>query len=256
MDINTAVSPEVHPGVTAGLLNEHVAETDAIVTTTHAALEATFKTLGSISAARQELDEQARAGFVPKNHAERMQAHGLRMAGGRPQVTTPHQALYDAGNATIERANQRLDHAYGKLQAAETSLDQAITEGLRDLKFGAQVAVETRTMLRTMEDGAKRLGMVMGAAQRGDLPMVAAVLTGPAYLSGLTDEQRDLVREAAAHAVVPALKARRDAARKAQELIRRAGSHTIAEIDRLRRYQQTGAARMSAAIAAIGASHG
>jgi hypothetical protein len=254
MDINTSVSPEVHPQVVSGLISDHVTKDDALVATTRGALESIYKTLGSIAAARHELDELARSGLQPTDSTRRLAEHGLsRMVGGRQTVTTPHNQLVEAGNKAIEVASGKADHAYGQLQKAEAALELSITDGLRDLAFGQQVAVETRAMLRGEQDPAKRLGMVMSAAQKGDLPMVAAILSAPAYLSGLTDEQRTLVRETAAHAVVPQLKARRDAARKAQELLRRAGGHLIEELGVLKRYQQTGAARVSAAVAAIGA---
>jgi hypothetical protein len=176
------------------------------------------------------------------------------MVGGKATVTTPHQQLHDAGVRAIEVASTQVDHHYGKLVKAEASLEQGITDALRDMKYGGQIATETRVMLRTEPLAERRFAMVSEAARKGNLAMVAAVLSAPAYLSGLTDEQRDLVRETAAHAVAPALLARRNAARRAMEILRRAGRHLTGELATLERYKSTGAARVGAAIAAINES--
>jgi hypothetical protein len=245
--INTAVPPETHPAMLDPLVGEHIAEDHPVIAAGRDALSAMYDTLGKIRDARNDLDAFQRAGLTPINFAEdNLAARGLNVSPeGRVAVArSPNQLLSEAGTKAIEQASARADRAMATLVKQEEFYEGKIDEVLRDLKYGAQIHAEARGWLRSLPE-AERFGRIHEAARSGDLAMVAAVLGAPAQLSGLTEEQRTLVREAAARKVDPHLPAQRDAARRAQEIIRRAGAHLIGELASLEDYKRSPQARIN-----------
>ena len=101
----------------------------------------------------------------------------------------------------IERVASKVGRSIEQLRARRVQLDKELHDKIvgdgRDHMGG-----EIRTFLRTLPRG-DAVVKVADAARVGDRQTVAAALSGPTYLSGMTPEQREVLRGLARNALEP-----------------------------------------------------
>lgn len=100
-----------------------------------------------------------------------------------------------------------LDQEYNALAEARERLALAIDESLVPERRTCEAA-EIRGHFASLPD-ADRLKLLEERVEAGDLETVAAALSGPSFLSGLTDDQRKKIRDQAEQRFAPELVARR-----------------------------------------------
>ncbi|MEM6680741.1 MAG: hypothetical protein AAF607_00715 [Pseudomonadota bacterium] len=128
--------------------------------------------------------------------------------------------LTKVGDRALKRGLKAMDNAH------ETVRKQiAFTDGkIRDVvqpTISPQMAAEIRSLVRS--DPAKALLMV-----REDPRISSAVLSGPASLSGVTQDEQERLKAAAIAAHAPELGAQKHEAELALSLMERMGSHATA----------------------------
>lgn len=165
--------------------------------------------------------------------------------------------------ALVEKAEDRELSDYGMLRALN-ALGLAGIERLRNLAEVRKADASVARMLEHAESGIKipdapsdsAIGAEIRAylaskgsgatgafneamKRRGDPEVVAAIKAAPAFLSGLTDEQKNLVISSATTAMFPGPAKERDALTAAQEYLRQTIRNAEAKIAQLAQLRQT-----------------
>lgn len=130
-----------------------------------------------------------------------------------------HRAMKQAAQA-VDTAKAAIEGHYDRLAADEA-------EALEPDDF----ATEIRTHFRALAPN-KRIALVQDAIKQGDAKTVAAVFSGPAYLSGLTGEQQEQYRSQYLQANLPELHAKRQRLGKAGALLNGCMDRAITESER------------------------
>lgn len=124
---------------------------------------------------------------------------GLRM--GRADL----EPLVAAAKAAFDRTANAVDARIRSLEAERTDLtkrlDATLTEPSKSA-IGIAQASEIRSHLRSLEP-AKAMTVAMDAMRAGDRMTAAAILTAPAYLSGLDAAKHGELRKLAASTLEP-----------------------------------------------------
>ncbi|MPY74913.1 MAG: hypothetical protein GEU87_11685 [Alphaproteobacteria bacterium] len=132
------------------------------------------------------------------------------------KVVTDKGRLAAAAQPFAERALDRASRALDTLTQQTEHLDREIAAAITPPQSDARAGeIRNYWLARagTATKGKASLTAFTGlraAIEEGDLVTMSAVLSAPAYLSGLTQEQQGLLRLAAARRVVPDHVARRE----------------------------------------------
>jgi hypothetical protein len=145
---------------------------------------------------------------------------GHEAAVGNPawSVQEAHRRSHEAAERRAATVDKRLDAARAGVQAEIDHLQARVGE----LPEAPPEAPEIRAFVRALA-AAERTSFVDRAIKAGDAATIAAVLTGVAYLSGLTPEQAAMWREEWQHRQHPAAFRRLDQLRRADLELAKAG---------------------------------
>ncbi len=122
-------------------------------------------------------------------------------------------ACADAGENAVKRISKGYDSTRLALEQAAKSYEAQINQAVK--LTPTQHAAEVRAVVRALP-AAKRFTTIITAMEQGDTATLAAVLDAPGITSGLTDEQRDNLREMWVKKAAPRESLHLDAVRKAQ----------------------------------------
>lgn len=134
--------------------------------------------------------------------------------------------LASAAQPFAEHAVQSAGRAMTTLRSQIAHLDGEIATALKP-PVEPNLAGQVRAH---WAQSGKALQGVKAAIDDGDMTTMSAVLSAPAYLSGLTDENQAVLRLVAAAAVAPDMVARRGEAADALERVERATDHFMQTI--------------------------
>jgi hypothetical protein len=144
---------------------------------------------------------------------------GLRV--GRADL----EPLVTAAKAAFDRTANAVDARLKSLETERTDLakrlDATLTEPSKSA-IGIAQASEIRSHLRSFDNPAKALMVVMDAMRAGDRMTAAAILTAPAYLSGLDVAKHGELRQLAAATLEPNVDKALTALEKITDHVRRA----------------------------------
>jgi hypothetical protein len=149
-----------------------------------------------------------------------------RLLTGTPQRATlgpfPHISLRSAREQARKIRDEAADGRDPKVERAATEASQKA----RLTPHGIAITSQVRDHLKAQPDG-ERLNWVRNAITSGDKFTVAAILSAPPYLSGLTPEALDLIRAQAATQFAPKEYAQLRATRDAITRVQHAGSQLL-----------------------------
>ncbi len=149
--------------------------------------------------------------------------HGawIRIRDAAADQTVDLPRLAKAAQSAMERALTVTDGALERITAQIGHIERDIV-ALTQPRVDPALASEIRAFWR-------QRGWTNGLpeAARTDARTASAVLSAPAYLSGLDDKQREVVRQEAVHGHAAERQAELDEARRAHDKIARAGSRMI-----------------------------
>jgi hypothetical protein len=129
-----------------------------------------------------------------------------------PAYRAACQAAFDRVAVGIQKA---IDEAESGLGTLNKQVEASLFDSSADTISGSTIANSIREHCKGLTKTPNaRFNFVMDAIKKGDRTTVAAILSGPAYLSGLTDDQHTGLRKAAERVFSKAC-AQRDAAQKA-----------------------------------------
>jgi hypothetical protein len=124
-------------------------------------------------------------------------------------------------NKHYERATQALDASRARIRSRIETISTVLQENLKPTRHAAEI----RAYLRGLPE-EERLGFAMKNVNNAEL--VGAVVDTSAFLSGLTDKDQEALRLAGEQASDPDRYAEREQARKALEILERAGAAFMA----------------------------
>lgn len=262
--VRSDVPPSVHPAALGNLaptLDKDGTIGRAALAEAQDALGTAYRTLGSIAEAEKALERHAKA-TTPGNRRQTPDGRtaylgDIRMVDGKPRrFTSADEEFAAAADAAITRACQTIDRRVATLDRHKAALEARVQEALRPAA-PLPVLQEVRAFVRGLPD-ADRTTFLTSAAQAGDRDTVGAVLSGPLYLSGISDELAETVRATAAKALAPIDWDQLAAVRAAIEMVGAAGGRLVVKVGELERYRsRTGAAvgRATAEVRKMGAAN-
>lgn len=155
-------------------------------------------------------------------------------AARNPNVPAPELAR--VGQAAVERALRRADTASETIAREVKAAEQALEAKIAP-KIEGGIASEIRQhWAQRLSGRGEKLGELL-AVVRQDVRTSGAILCAPAYLSGLSAEQLEMVRVQAIEAHAPAEGAKLQGARRVAEVVERASRRLIEELGpRLKRW--------------------
>ncbi|MDX8513597.1 hypothetical protein [Mesorhizobium captivum] len=136
-----------------------------------------------------------------------------------------------------KRANAWIDGEAKRFTTARTQAETTI-EGIdNDIRARLEISDgprsnEIRTHFKAMKDG-DRLSLALKAIETGDKETMAALLIGPAYLSGLKDEQQTMLRNQMAEKFAGDLVTRKKVIEKGIATNSRAFDEALLAVDRI-----------------------
>lgn len=214
------------------------------------ALATVYTTYGAIEDAEKALQAAAPAALIrqaPNGQSEFL--GDIRMVGGTPRRFHGHEdELAAASEAALMRATLTIDRRYAELTSYLEKLQQSVAEAIDD-KYrktpeGLSIAASVRDHVKGLGD--KKLQFVFDAVRNNDKRTVSAVLSAPAYLSGLKDKNLETLRDMAARQWAPVDHAQFGAVEKILEYIRNAGNALTARIVKTKQLANTPKARANA----------
>jgi hypothetical protein len=241
-DIRGDVSPSMHPTSlaaharaldVAGTMGQHV-YTDA-----HTALTVAYTCMGNLRDVRKQVEKQYRT------RREVVQNGQVTHA-----VAYPEQFFAGVDRA-MERASRQIDSADAGIRAKITSLASRVETMLSDPSAKTPVAAEIRAHAKGLTD-TKRMAFIRDAINVKDKASVAALLSAPAYLSGLSTEQADVARKMAEETFAQVESAQLHAAEKVLERVREAGAQLVGYYGEITALRDTPEARARAAMDKLG----
>ncbi|MEX2125598.1 MAG: hypothetical protein WD795_17045 [Woeseia sp.] len=181
--INFQLSPDFHPQT---LRSDNTALRDGI--------ESAYTAWGRVKNTLQELESAAKGDrptvpqrkMTPTDQA-RLDAWSVRTSSHRAEFARKAQPM-------IEGAGTRLDRSLVSARAQRQKLSDELERDLVPSPTTGAHHVEIRATVREMK---KPLDTLMTAINQGDREVVAACVSAPGLVTGLTNEQRDLVRQTA-----------------------------------------------------------
>jgi hypothetical protein len=240
-DIRTDVPMDIHPGV----LLEHqdtlgIPETmgPAVLHSGHAALSTIYETIGKLNDANAAWEATA-----PKK---------VVMKGSVPTATSlPSPELISAAERAFATSAKFVDTHVQGLNRSIGAIETLVTNAVMGTSL-TPLAAEIRSHVKSVKDSEARLAFIHGLVHEGKQQDVAAILAAPSYLSGLTDAQKETLREAAAHKFAPVAAKQLRAAREVASRVERASGILITAFSKVIAKRDTPAAKATNAIKALG----
>jgi hypothetical protein len=206
MEINTNVSPELHPDIMEAYAPQLRGKLDAKTnrweredTVGFSAYRAAREALEAIYGWHSAVEDSERV-FIETvgNRSTVVRGRdnaGLKAAAMRANIVglaQSEQELVGAAEtgsaralAASERAAERIKTAYEQLGS---QIDSLTDDKERKSAVGITLGTEIRNHVKGLSD-AKRFEFIHERIRSGDVKTVAAILRAPSYLSGITDEQ-------------------------------------------------------------------
>lgn len=241
-DIRGDVSPSMHPTSLAaharaldvqGTMGQHV-YTDA-----HTALTVAYTCMGNLRDVRKQVETQ----FQTRREVVR---------DGKVVRAVAYPEQFFAGvDREFARAARQMDSADAGIRAKINSLASRVETMLSDPSAKTQVAAEIRAHAKGLTD-TKRMAFIRDAINAKDKASVAALLSAPAYLSGLSKEQADVARKMAEETFAQVESAQLHAAERVLERVREAGGQLTAYYGEITALRDTPEARARAAMDKLG----
>jgi hypothetical protein len=166
------------------------------------------------------------------------------MSGGRP---TDH---YPVPENLINAADRSLRRVSATIDARSASLERHI-KALDDPSAKTPIAAEIRSHVKSLKKPAK-LMFLQKAIEEGDKRTVAAVLAGPAYLSGLDTEMHNTIHAMAADKFAPVDHAQLKVAKSVLTQVQNAGSKVFGRYTKVLEQKDGPAMKASKALSALG----
>jgi len=221
MDINTDVTPSIHPSVIEAVdgYDQHM----AFVVEARNVFEEAYKALSTIHNARRAVADD-------------------------PTMTDAAKLL-----AVADFADKNSDKVFRKFDGAVARLTLAVRDHESKLNAPVQqaaaapVAAEIRAHVKAMKQG-ERMGFLNDALKAGDAQTITAVLGAPAYLSGLTEVEKQVHTRAYHSKANPDLSARLAIMTKVRDLVEQRGALIHGELEKAigGKWAQVSAARQAA----------
>ncbi|WP_333830519.1 hypothetical protein [Pararhodobacter sp.] len=170
MEVGTLVTPSLHPQTVASL-EDYDDDTKGELAQVVTAFDTAYKGIAQVFEAREKAKQnlawsEATQTIMAQDFADKVFA---KVAGG-------------------------FDKVHRNLTSGIAALEKELT-GPMDTAAAGRFGREIRDHVKALPDG-KRTPFVIDAIERGDFDAAAAVLSAPAYLSGLTEAmQANLVRQ-------------------------------------------------------------
>lgn len=205
-NIDTRVTPALHPGN---------------VKTIDGYDEETAHCVGATETAFSEAYEGVRL------------VHEARAAARTNPVWGEAQQLIETqkfADKVAHRVAKQFDRTLANLQTNIALIERELSVPVASAA-GSLVAGEVRTFCRNLEDG-KRIGFVRSLIIGGDSASASAILGGPAFLSGLTNESKDVLTRMFNETAQPALSKRLKVMKGAADLIGQHAGLLFAEMEK------------------------
>lgn len=206
-------------------------EGPAILSLGTAVLAQLYGTFGAIQDARKAAMAAAPSGRV--NSKGQPEGNLALTPGGYQIVPEKADQLREAMTKAFDRTAPQITAAITKLQERQAKIEKVITTALESTsEKSRQLAPSIRGHINNLP-AATRFTFLMAQIKKGDLVTVQSVFSGPAFLSGLTDEQYSTCRIAAAKEFRPTEHEQAEAAGKIAAHIERAGTSFTAQFAKL-----------------------
>ena len=164
MEINSNITPSLHPqNITS--IDGYDDTTAGYVESAKAALELSYKSLGAVHSARAK---------VNANSAWSKEKKILELA--------------EFGEKNMDRILPVFDRTRTNLESGIKSVEQAMSESLS--KTTPALAQEIRSHIKTL-DRTARAELVQKLFAEKNYDVVTAIIDAPAFLSGITTEERE-----------------------------------------------------------------
>ncbi len=167
--INTRVTPALHPRAVTGM-EVWDSDTEGVLRQVAEAFAVTYSAVAQVHAARDAVKTD-------------------------PTLTEAAQLIrtQDHADKLFSKSAGALDKALANMKSGIALLERELSTSMDSAAAGTY-GREIREHVRSMESG-KRISFVTQAIETGDIQTAAAVLSAPAYLTGLTPEiQKTLTR--------------------------------------------------------------
>ncbi|WP_454756890.1 hypothetical protein [Cupriavidus campinensis] len=205
MDINTDVTPSLHPSVIEAVdgYEQHM----AYVVEARNAFDEAYKALSTIHNARRAVADD-------------------------PTMTDTAKllAVAEFADKHSDKLFRRFDGAVARLTLTVRDHESKLTAPVQQAA-AAPVAAEIRAHVKAMNQG-ERASFLNDALRVGDTQTITAVLGAPAYLSGLTEVEKQVHTRAYHAKANPDLSARLAIMTKAKELLEQRGALMHGEIEK------------------------
>ncbi|RLK44534.1 hypothetical protein [Cupriavidus plantarum] len=205
MDINADVTPSLHPSVIEAV--EGFGSFSPYVTGARDAFADAYAGLSAIHNARRAVADD-------------------------PTLTESAKLL-----AVADFADRHSDKILRKMDSLLAGLNVAIREheakltGPVQQAAAAPIAAEIRSFVKTLKPG-ERAGFLNDALRKGDHATLSSVLGAPAYLSGLTDVEKEVHARAFHERANPEVANRLAVMTKVRDLVEQRGPLVMTEIER------------------------
>lgn len=163
----------------------------------------------------EDLSTVVRIDIPPDHHPDTLRGDGPGIQAGHEalgvlydaygKINDAARAVQDKGRLAsraqpfAENAIHRADALLARLGKMRDHLNETIVAAITP----AQVPNERSDIRAYWRGQSEPFAKIAALARAGDLATISAVLSGPAYLSGLTDEQQAVIRAEAGRAVAP-----------------------------------------------------
>jgi hypothetical protein len=221
MDVNTGVSPSLHPSNVTALKGYDESTADAVADAV-GAFDTAYASLTRVHAARKAASEN-------------------------PTLTEAAQVLVvaDFAEKNFRKITAKFDAAYARLKAAIADGERQLSQPLEGGSAGGFTA-EIRAHVKGLSQ-ADRLAFMNDAVHSGDTKTLSAVLGAPSYLSGLSSTERDLFTRSHQERTNPTLAKRLVVMKAANDLIAQRAGLIFDEIDKAIGASSTQVANLRAA---------
>jgi hypothetical protein len=160
--------------------------------------------------------------------------------GSRTAMEIPNDrraALANAMGQRFESAAKTVDRSIGaikeSLAALEKAVDSALLNPRRNETGVATAAAQIRDYVRSLKDGGARMQFLKTSIDNADHETISAVLQTSNWISGLSREEAQLVRELAEQKFATRAANQRNAARKALDTVMQAGGRFVSEYHKM-----------------------
>jgi hypothetical protein len=199
IEINTRVTPALHPGAVTGM-EEWDEDTSGVLRQVADAFATSYNAIGAVHAARDAVKTD-------------------------PTLTEAAQLMRTQEHADklFARAAGALDKAMSNMKSGIAQLEKQLSTPMDDAAAG-HYGREIRDYVRGMGDMGKRVDFVWQAIASGDMRSASALLAAPAYLTGITPEMQATLTRMFREQNSPVEAKRLRAMQAAQSLILRNGA--------------------------------